>query len=627
MLRCILALSLIFANSFLFAHDGPDPLGSWVLNKKHVVDGVLQAQCGPSLLVKGAPESEEAIQGSGLRLNGRGDYFVANQSWDSVRSSLPKQSMTVVAWVSVDKTQAYGGIVSAFQDNGDHEAGWVLGYNETVFNFGLATEGASDGNGLMTYLSGKTPIEPGKWYHVVGTYDGKTMQLWVNGRLESETTVQHGPVLYPKDAKFTLGAYYDDNECFTHHGRMASVQIYDVAAKEKWIKSDFDRQSDWASLPPTIDPSLDFKFLVKPYLQYCTSDSIRVMCELTRPGKVSVEFGETSNFGAVRTASSDDGLLHTALLDGLKPETGYYYQVVVKEDGKERAFNSELLSFQTATKSENPYSFVIIADTQGNPEVNGKIATMAWALRPNFLVLPGDLVDDGTQKHQWIHEFFASMNPLISRVPLFPVLGNHEKNADHYYRYMDLPAPEYYYSFKYGNCMFFVLDSNKKVGAFSEQYQWLEKQLEDLRRKESQGNSEIVWKFVTFHHPVYSSDENDYGDLWKGKSTWGDTRLRDLSALFDEYHVDIVWSGHIHSYERTWPLKGGKNTSQSAGTTYMITGGGGGGLEQAGPIRPWFQNNVKRGHHFVFVSINGPMLELKSYDLDGRLFDTTTLSK
>jgi hypothetical protein len=63
------------------------------------------------------------------------------------------------------------------------------------------------------------------------------------------------------------------------------------------------------------------------------------------------------------------------------------------------------------------------------------------------------------------------------------------------------------------------------------------------------------------------------------------------------------------------------------GTVYVVAGGGGGGLEQAGPIRPPFQNNVRRAHHFVFVAVNGRTLELKSFDLDGRLFDTTTIRK
>jgi hypothetical protein len=103
-------------------------------------------------------------------------------------------------------------------------------------------------------------------------------------------------------------------------------------------------------------------------------------------------------------------------------------------------------------------------------------------------------------------------------------------------------------------------------------------------------------------------------------------RIRPLTKLFDRYRMDVVWNGHIHSYERTWPIRDGVTTEEN-GTVYVVAGGGGGGLEQAGPIRPPFQNNVKRGHHFVFVAINGKTLELKSYDLEGRLFDTVVIKK
>jgi hypothetical protein len=210
------------------------------------------------------------------------------------------------------------------------------------------------------------------------------------------------------------------------------------------------------------------------------------------------------------------------------------------------------------------------------------------------------------------------MNPLISRVAFFPVLGNHEQNAHHYYDYMSLPEPEYFYTFHYGNAQFFMIDSNKRVDPESEQYKWLEVQLRE---------SNATWKFVSYHHPSYSSDEDDYGDLWKGKkSTYGDTRMRPLVDLYDRYGVDIVWNGHIHSYERTWPLKD-EQVVERHGTIYMITGGAGGGLETAGPIKPWFQNNVKHGHHYCLVCVNGRTLEFKAFDMEGRLFDYLSIDK
>ena len=139
------------------------------------------------------------------------------------------------------------------------------------------------------------------------------------------------------------------------------------------------------------------------------------------------------------------------------------------------------------------------------------------------------------------------MEPLISRVAMFPVLGNHEQNARNYYNYMSLPDPEYFYKFTYGNADFFMIDTNQRVDLQSKQYQWLDEQLTA---------SKATWKFVCHHHPPYSSDENDYGDLWKtNRSSRGDVRARVLVPLYEEHNVDVVWNGHIHSYERTWPIR------------------------------------------------------------------------
>ena len=74
------------------------------------------------------------------------------------------------------------------------------------------------------------------------------------------------------------------------------------------------------------------------------------------------------------------------------------------------------------------------------------------------------------------------------------MLGNHEQDARHYYDYMDLPEPECYYSFTFGDAEFFMIDTNKKVDPESEQYQWLDETL---------GASKAEWKFVCHHHPAY----------------------------------------------------------------------------------------------------------------------------
>jgi acid phosphatase type 7 len=189
------------------AHQGPDPRAAWIIDKAYLDGPLLKSQTGPNLMVLGSPMAEKVGQLNCLRLDGTETYFVAQDNWPKIQNSLPATAITLSSWVSLDSTIQNGGIVSAFQDNGNAETGWVLGYNQKTFSFGLSTMGADDGDGKMTYLSGKTEIEPGKWYHVCAVYDGSTMQLWVNGQLDGESKEQHGDILYPQDAKLTIGAY------------------------------------------------------------------------------------------------------------------------------------------------------------------------------------------------------------------------------------------------------------------------------------------------------------------------------------------------------------------------------------------------------------------------------------
>ena len=563
------------------AHDGPDPIAHWILNRKSIEQNRLQARLGPDGKFMGNFEVHEDPMGQSVMLAGQGSGIMLAENYTSAKNSLPAGPFTVSAWCSVNSRQKWGSIISLLQDNGGEESGWILGYSDKRFYFGLATTGANDGDGKMTYLSGETAFNTGQLYHVVGVFDGKQMELYVNGKLDGTSNEQHGSILYPKSAPLTLGLYLDDNERYSHHGLIRDVALYNLAAKPQWVEKEFRNNEKLASYRTTASEKQ--KLVVEPYLQMATQTSITVSWETAIPALGKVRVGEAAGEGEW-VEGKPGKLVHHVDLTDLKPETQYFYEVQYQdENGK--FLPGPAATFQTASRTETPYAFAIISDTQGNPKVSGKIAEMAWAQRPNFLVHPGDLVSTGTDDSHWTQHFFASMKPLISRVPFYPVLGNHEMNARNYYDYMKLPAPEYFYEFQYGNAHFFMLDSNKKLDSESEQYQWLDQAL---------SKSTAQWKFAVHHHPPYSSDENDYGNLWKtNRSTRGDLRARQLTQLYDKHNVDIVFNGHIHSYERTWPIYEGKVTRPDRGTVYMITGGGGGGLETPGPFRPFFQNNVK----------------------------------
>lgn len=603
------------------AHKGPDPVGRWVFDTPSVSDGVCRAVIGPDARIEGRTEVVSDKLGQALRFSGRGSVAVVAEDVASVRNDLPQQAITVAAWVTVDDPQEYGGLMGVIQDNGDAESGWQLGYDREHFYFALATQGADDGNGHMTYLRGKTKHEPGRWAHVVGVYDGKRMELYVNGRLDAQTEEQSGEILYPESAPVTIGGYRDANENYPHNGRIREVRLYDSAARGNWVEHEFEHNRQLVALRPERNAAAGradaFTFVVRPYLQYGTKHSMTVMCQTSEPGTTIVHYGPNADCD-LQASSDAASEIQEVTIEDLEPETQYFYCVESRSDHGE-SIKSGVSTFATAVNEDTPFAFAVLSDTQWNAVVASRVAAHAWAQRPSFLLHAGDLVDTGVDNSHWTQHFFPSMHELISRVPMFPVLGNHEQDARNYYQYMSLPDPEYYYAFRYGCAEFFMIDTNRNVGPDSEQYAWLQEKLAE---------SDAKWKVVCHHHPPYSSDENDFGDLWKtNESTRGHVRIRPLTELYDRHDVDIVWNGHIHSYERTWPVNQGRAVNTGQGPVYMITGGAGGGLETPGPTRPFFQNVVRRGHHYVMVHVNGDTLELRSFDIDDRLFDTLTIQK
>ena len=610
------------------AHDGPDPAARWHFDQASAKDATLQAVLGPALKIQPGSRFEKLGRFSALLMDGEEAPAVVVADESQLKKLLPTEAFTISAWASIDTPTQWGGLIGYFQDNGDNEKGWVLGYDQAHFTVGLATTAADDGDGRMTYLKGKTPYKPGRFHHVCATYDGKTLSLYIDGKLDAQSTTQSGPILYPdQPTAMTLGAYRDVDEDNRLHGRLSEVVLYHDAATAKWVAGEFEHGKALTamsvkSVEPAIDPTVQQQMLVKPFLQMATKTGITVTWETTRPSKSVLYWGTTTSCEQKIDLQGEPilsrrGFIYQQRIEGLVAHTQYFYRVESTADN-EALVKSEVLTFQTAPDDDTPFAFAVVGDTQGNLKVAGKIAELAWSERPSFLLHAGDLVSTGTNKGHWTEVFFPSLDPLISRVPIFPVLGNHEDDAAFYYQYMALPEPEYYYTFTYGNMQFFMIDTNRNVQPGSEQYKWLQAEL---------AKSNATWKIVCHHHPPYSSDENDFGDLWKtNQSTRGDTRIRPLCELYDKHKIDVVWTGHIHSYERTWPIYAGKPTDRG-GTVYMVTGGGGGDLETPGPFRTAFSNVVHRDHHYTMVHVNGKTIEVRVYDQAGTLFDTYTLDK
>ncbi|KAK3069564.1 hypothetical protein LTR53_011996 [Teratosphaeriaceae sp. CCFEE 6253] len=81
-------------------------------------------------------------------------------------------------------------------------------------------------------------------------------------------------------------------------------------------------------------------------------------------------------------------------------------------------------------------------------------------------------------------------------------------------------------------------DNQWKVNTAYEQYQWLKKDLESVDR------TKTPWVIAMSHRPMYSSEVSAYQKNIRNA----------FEGLLLENGVDVYFAGHIHWYERIWPI-------------------------------------------------------------------------
>jgi 3',5'-cyclic AMP phosphodiesterase CpdA len=162
------------------------------------------------------------------------------------------------------------------------------------------------------------------------------------------------------------------------------------------------------------------------------------------------------------------------------------------------------------------------------------------------------------------------------------------------------------YAFEYSNALFVVLDSNLTPES---QTEWLEQQL---------AGSRATWKFVSYHHPAYSSAPKR--DNVKLRDAW--------TPLFDKYHVDLALQGHDHAYLRTYPMKGNQRVAGAKeGTIYIVSVSGTKFYDQ--DPRDYTELGLTNLalYQVLDLQISGNRLVYRAYDVDGVLRDHFVIEK
>ena len=356
----------------------------------------------------------------------------------------------------------------------------------------------------------------------------------------------------------------------------------------------------WANAKPRSH------MLAGPYLIRVSQTQATVMWETVETSRGVVQFGPTEKL--TRTAEEDEAVTtHKVLIDGLQPGTLYRYRLA---DGSSPG---PVCAFLTTPRSDQPFRIGLAADTQSaHPEGRrpwNRGAELLMDHEVKAVVILGDLVEHCDRVEQW-RAFFRRARGLFAHVPVYPVVGNHEIWPDngnsHFFRYFDFPDRKAVYHFDYGNAHIVVLDSTW-IGLQSGWFdtKWVGKILQE---------SNAEWQFVFFHYPPYSPKPYPEYDYQGGQA------MLDVMA---KHGVDMVASGHQHSYERSYPMAGGK-PDHAKGVVYVSLGGSGGGKASTRQY-PWALR-VGPGNDIAVIDIEGKTLQYRRVRDDGQVKDAATFT-
>ena len=164
--------------------------------------------------------------------DGSSDYISLDTSaYDAVKGG----EITVGAWIKRDvDSGVYDGIVSTHVNTAEGFALLISGAHDTLF-------WQFDGTSGQINTSSAITIELNKWYYVVGTYSGGTLNTYVDGSPDEQGTASSATVLGGTDLPIFVGAQRSGLGVMgaPFNGKIAIVHMYNRALTAAEIQQNY----------------------------------------------------------------------------------------------------------------------------------------------------------------------------------------------------------------------------------------------------------------------------------------------------------------------------------------------------------------------------------------------------
>jgi len=159
------------------------------------------------------------------------------QSSTSGATAVDAANITVEAWLNYDNWSTSSSAVAVSRwDTTTANGSWRLGRTTTSqFRFSVYI------NGQTYSVQGSTGKSTSTWYHVVGTYNGTTLRLFVNGVQEDSSTISQGS-LPSSGAPLSVGEYANQANPYWA-GAVDEVKLFNRALSSAEVLAEYNAQN------------------------------------------------------------------------------------------------------------------------------------------------------------------------------------------------------------------------------------------------------------------------------------------------------------------------------------------------------------------------------------------------
>jgi len=302
--------------------------------------------------------------------------------------------------------------------------------------------------------------------------------------------------------------------------------------------------------------------------------------------------------GGERVGEGGPAQTHRVRLQGLSAGQTCWYTVKAAAENQSASIGPHRIT--TPPESLTEWTFAAYGDTRTRPAAHRRVVAAMLEASPRLILHTGDLVASGELLDDWYH-FFPVIGTFSRNLPFYPAIGNHEHNAALYYELLPIPSGggDYgseWYTFTYGNCQFFALDSCRRI---AEQTEWLQQQLNQP------WPTGVDWRIAMFHQPPFSS----------GLHGGSETIQQQWCPLLEDGGVDVVFCGHDHLYER----------SVHGGVQYVTLGTGGALLYPPGLSPNPYSRFALASLGFCRIDITPTQLRCVFIDTNQNCYDEFTV--